>query len=71
MLKLALHAAPEGLTLDVVDDGQGLPAEGTQRSGHYGLRWLAERVEALGGQFSIEAASPRGVHLQVRLPLPA
>ena len=70
-LKLALHAAPEGLTLDVVDDGQGLPAEGTQRSGHYGLRWLAERVEALGGRFSIEAALPRGVHLQVRLPLSA
>ena len=71
VLKLALHAAPEGLTLDVVDDGQGLPAEGTQRSGHYGLRWLAERVEGLGGRFSIEAAMPRGVHLQVCLPLAA
>ena len=71
VLKLALHAVPDSLTLDVVDDGQGLPADGTQRSGHYGLRWLAERVEALGGRFSIEAALPRGVHLQVRLPLPA
>ena len=71
VLKLTLHAAPEGLTLDVVDDGQGLPAAGTQRSGHYGLRWLAERVEALGGRFSIEAANPRGVHLQVCLPLTA
>ena len=71
VLRLALHAAPQGLTLDVIDDGQGLPAEGTQRSGHYGLRWLAERVEALGGRFSIEAADPRGVHLQVRLPLSA
>jgi two-component system, NarL family, sensor histidine kinase UhpB len=71
VLQLGLRAAPDGLTLDVVDDGQGLPAEGTLRSGHYGLRWLAERVEALGGHFSIQAASPRGVHLQVRLPLAA
>jgi two-component system sensor histidine kinase UhpB len=68
LLNIALKAGPEGLALDVIDDGQGLPAEGTARSGHYGLRWLAERVEALGGQFSIEAAEPRGVHLQVRLP---
>ena len=67
-LTLTLHAAPEGLTLDVVDDGRGLPVEGTQRSGHYGLRWLAERVEVLGGRFSIEAALPRGVHLQVCVP---
>jgi two-component system sensor histidine kinase UhpB len=67
-LQLGLHAAADGLTLDVVDDGQGLPAAGVERRGHYGLRWLAERVEALGGHFSIEAALPRGVHLQVRLP---
>jgi signal transduction histidine kinase len=26
-------------------------------------------VEALGGRFLIESASPRGVRLQVRLPL--
>jgi len=70
-VSVALKAAPDGLALDVIDDGQGLPAEGTARSGHYGLRWLAERVEALGGHFSIDAATPRGVHLQVRLPQPA
>jgi two-component system sensor histidine kinase UhpB len=70
-LQLGLCAAADGLTLDLVDDGSGLPAEGVQRHGHYGLRWLAERVEALGGSFSIEAARPRGVHLQVRLPLAA
>ena len=70
-LHLSLSAAPEGLKLELSDDGQGLPPEGTKRSGHYGLRWLEERVEALGGRCSIEAASPHGVHLQVRLPLVA
>ena len=66
-IRLALCTTAAGLTLDLIDNGQGLPAEGAQRDGHYGLRWLAERVEGLGGQFKIEAASPRGVHLQVRL----
>jgi two-component system, NarL family, sensor histidine kinase UhpB len=68
-LVLSIRAGADGLALDLHDDGQGLPAEGTQRSGHYGLRWLAERVEALGGHFSIEPAMPRGARLQVRLPM--
>jgi two-component system sensor histidine kinase UhpB len=55
--------------LDVVDDGRGL-AEGAlaQRSGHHGLRWLAERVHGLGGTFSIEPALPQGVRLGVSVP---
>ena len=69
-LVLSIRAGADGLALDLHDDGQGLPAEGTQRSGHFGLRWLAERVEALGGRFSIEPAVPRGARLRVRLPLP-
>ena len=34
-----------------------------------GLRWLAERVEGLGGSCAIEGNAPHGVRLQVRLPL--
>ena len=39
--------------------------------GHHGLRWLAERAEGLGGSFRIAARAPRGVLLEVRLPLQA
>ena len=67
-LQLSLCAAPDNVTLDVSDDGCGLPPEGTKRTGHYGLRWLAERIEGLGGRLAVNAASPRGVHLQVCLP---
>jgi two-component system sensor histidine kinase UhpB len=70
-LWLEVRAGSDGLSLDLRDDGRGLPAEGTQRSGHYGLRWLAERVEALGGRFSVAPAQPCGVRLQVHLPLSA
>ena len=54
--------------LTVTDDGRGLPAEPAP-SGHHGLRWLAERTEGLGGSFRIADRAPRGVELQVRLPL--
>lgn len=70
---LQVHVAAHAgrLVLDVRDDGQGLPATGAAAPGHYGLRWIAERVEALGGQMRLEPAAPHGAHLQVSLPQPA
>jgi two-component system sensor histidine kinase UhpB len=59
------------VSLRLVDDGQGLAPDWTQRTGHYGLRWLTERVESLGGTFGLSAAEPRGAVLEVRVPLPA
>lgn len=70
-LALVVQGRAGEVTLELIDDGQGLPPKGSQRSGHHGLRWLAERVQGLGGSFEIAPASPRGVRLHVRLPLPA
>ncbi len=62
-------AARDGrCTLDVRDDGRGLPPAGCGAPGHYGLRWIAERVEALGGVARLVAGAPNGAHLQVSLP---
>ena len=69
ILHLAVSGDAGAVTLDLSDDGSGLAPDWSARTGHYGLRWMAERVEALGGRFLIEPASPRGVRLQVRLPL--
>ncbi len=65
-----LQVAAEGpsVRLRVTDDGRGLPAEGVLRPGHYGLRWLDERVQGLGGRLDIGPAQPRGVALEVQLP---
>jgi two-component system sensor histidine kinase UhpB len=68
-VSIRLHRDGSTLRLDVLDDGIGLPPEGVHKSGHYGLRWIAERAEGLGGQFEIAAALPRGTRLSVVLPL--
>ena len=69
-LNLSVHADASDVNLSLQNDGSGLPAEGWQRPGHYGLRWLVERVESLRGELRLDANAPRGVQLQVRLPLP-
>lgn len=70
MLSLRARGDEHGVALELGDDGRGLPPEGTQLRGHYGLRWLAERVEAVGGRFELEPNQPRGARLTVRVPLP-
>jgi two-component system sensor histidine kinase UhpB len=71
---LALQGDEEAVTLSLTDDGRGLPdpeAAGESGGGHYGLRWLAERIENLSGELRLEPALPSGARLTVRLPLPA
>ena len=68
-LALAVQGQPAEVLLTLTDDGQGLAPDWAERTGHYGLRWLTERVQSLGGHFHLEAAAPRGVSLQVRIPL--
>jgi two-component system, NarL family, sensor histidine kinase UhpB len=68
-LRLSLDGSPMDVRLVVADDGQGLPADWSQRTGHYGLRWLAERVQALRGRLDIEANEPRGARLRLTIPL--
>ena len=95
-LVLRLAAAAGTVTLDLRDDGRGLPqhratSAGTAVAlggkngnnghasdggdsgdggdgGHYGLRWLAERAQGLGGQLRLGAAQPHGAQLHLSLP---
>ena len=68
-VRLQVRGGADEVSLRVTDDGRGLPRDWSEHTGHYGLRWLAERVEGLGGQFRIEPASPCGVEMSLRLPV--
>ncbi len=60
-----LVRAPNGLKLEVEDDGQGLPTVLPQ--GHYGLAGMRERAEQLGGSLSVSSARG-GTRIVVELP---
>jgi len=69
-VRVALHIAPDGLHLDIGDNGVGYRRH-DDRAGKPGLGLLSirERVRALGGAVSI--TSDHGAHLSVTLPLGA
>jgi two-component system, NarL family, sensor histidine kinase UhpB len=74
-LAVSLRAEAGGARLEVRDDGAGLAPDwrdrARQEGGHYGLRWLGERVEALGGRLDIANHAVRGAQLRVWLPFSA
>lgn len=65
------------LYMRIHDDGIGLPPafchlhqeEPLAHSGHYGLRGMRERVEAIGGQLTLQSAQGQGTTVEIRLPL--
>jgi two-component system, NarL family, sensor histidine kinase UhpB len=65
-----LHSDGTDIVLTVTDDGSGLPADWS-RPGHFGLRGLADRVEHLGGTFTVANHSPHGVRITAKIPLGA
>jgi signal transduction histidine kinase len=60
------------LRLTVCDQGPGFHWNDARPSdGHLGLIGMRERVESLGGTFSIEQGSPSGTIVQARIPIRA
>ena len=72
-MAIRLAGRDDGVALTLTDNGNGLPPghPGIGDEGHHGLRWLAERVQALGGRFALVPATPRGAELQLWLPAAA
>jgi two-component system, NarL family, sensor histidine kinase UhpB len=67
-VEIDLHSDEEQIALTVTDDGVGL-APDWLRPGHFGLRGLGDRVEHLGGSFTVANHEPRGVRLTAKIPL--
>ncbi|HET8730131.1 MAG TPA: ATP-binding protein, partial [Moraxellaceae bacterium] len=55
----------------VRDDGCGFDASALsdKSGGHFGLRVMQERVEAVGGQFTLHAQPGRGTTVVIRVPV--
>ena len=67
-IDITVECDPERIVATVTDDGVGLSSEWV-RPGHFGLRGLTERVQQLGGTFTIGTHEGRGVRLVADIPL--
>ncbi|MCG8157689.1 MASE1 domain-containing protein [Brenneria goodwinii] len=74
-IDVLLYQRNELITLEVADDGIGIPAD---NASGFGLRGIEERVRALGGNWQVQAKTPpspadeptrrKGTHIIVNLP---
>ena len=59
------------LVVEVADRGKGFDPRAATADGHLGLAGMRERVETLGGTFSVESAPGQGTRIRASLPLAA
>ncbi len=67
--RVAVTASAGTLAVEVADDGKGFDPTALKPDGHFGLDWMRERVELLGGSFEVHSAIGRGTAVRVSLPL--
>jgi len=73
-ISVLVRAAPGVLRLEVKDDGRAFDArriEAAPKERHLGLLVMRERVEMVGGSFSIVSAAGRGTTVRAEVPLKA
>jgi signal transduction histidine kinase len=57
------------LSLEVRDDGKGIPPEALDSADSLGLLSITERARRLGGDAKVEPAAPKGTRVSLRVPL--
>jgi len=68
-VEMKLARQTKEVVLRVSDDGDGLSRGAEDKPGHYGLRGLRERVEGLGGAFTVAPAGTSGTVIEARIPV--
>jgi signal transduction histidine kinase len=67
-VRLALTSDADRYLLLLIDDGGGMRLDDTQFRWSHGLAGMRQRVQAMGGQFSIESSPAEGTTLRIELP---
>jgi signal transduction histidine kinase len=65
-VRLDLHLAPEGLELQLNDDGRGFVTSELTPSGHYGLSMMQERAGVVGAVLTITSKPGQGTEILLR-----
>ncbi len=67
--RVSVRGRDGSLFVEVADEGRGFDPGASIKSGHLGLEGMRERVELLGGTFSIQSAPNQGAVVRATLPL--
>jgi signal transduction histidine kinase len=67
-VRLALTSDADRYLLLLIDDGAGMKVSDTRFRWSHGLTGMRQRVQALGGRFSIESSPSEGTTLRIELP---
>lgn len=70
-VRIALDCEDGIMSMQVSDNGVGLPPNSRSRQGSFGLVGIEERVAMLGGKFSIGSTPGAGTTLSVEVPVGA
>jgi signal transduction histidine kinase len=68
---IALSVDPDGIVMQISDDGAGIPAGRLTATGSHGLASMRHRVRALGGRLDIRSPASGGTVLLVQIPATA
>jgi signal transduction histidine kinase len=68
-VQVRLNVQAKAVVLQVSDNGIGVAPGAEEKAGHYGLRGLRERVEGLGGTFTVGAGVGNGAVIEARIPV--
>jgi signal transduction histidine kinase len=67
--RVAVTGVDGMVSVEVADDGPGFDPKALKLDGHFGLDWMRERVELLGGNFEVRSAPGRGAVVHASLPM--
>jgi signal transduction histidine kinase len=67
--RVLVSGSPGQLSVVVADDGNGFDPKALKADGHFGLDWMRERVELMGGSFEVVSAAGQGAMVRVTMPL--
>ena len=69
-VNITLRTDRDIATMEICDDGIGMPDDGQVKPGSLGLLGIRERFQAAGGGLKVERNVPTGTKLSVHLPIP-
>src|SRR5215469_11082718 len=69
-IRLSVEFRDDACTLKIIDDGCGFDVHSLSEpsNNHYGLLGMRERVERLGGKFTLESNSGAGTQITIAVP---